>query len=243
MKNFAKSSKGFVNLTFIFVLMSFVSLYLTGAFAIALSQQRDYVRSTCIHEATDIQMTTLKNVRGLFMLNPQSTSIRLQIKFTNAALVAAKASGQWELVPGLELRLGQLYQEQKFLDIAQKTLIHKASVQLQARHVALIGKINSGQSQTASPWRFMLTMSSYFTARFTPALAIRPDSEGGVGPNYEWQEQAEVKQNLAYVWNMFFETSEQYQRFFTWVNVLSLPCSVAPDVRGEKWLLTINGDK
>jgi len=78
----------------------------------------------------------------------------------------------------------------------------------------------------------MLTMSSYFTPRFTPTLAIRPDSEGGVGPNYEWQENAEAKQKLAYSWNMFFETSEQYQRFFTWVNVLSLQCSVAPDLRG-----------
>lgn len=243
MKNFTKSSKGFINLTFVFVLMAFVSLYLTGAFAIALSQQRDYVRSTCIQQATENQITALKNIRLLFALNPKSTLIRFQIKMTNAAIIAAEASAQWELIPGLKIYLNQLYQVQKSLDAIQQGLISKARLELQTRHLALIAKVNSGQSKTASPWRFMLTMSSYFNPRFTPTLAIRPDSEGGVGPNYEWHEKAGVTQNLAYSWNMFFETNEQYQRFFTWVNVLSLQCSVAPDVRGKKWLLTINGDK
>jgi len=243
MKNFTNSSKGFVNLTFVFVLMSFVSLYLTGAFAIALSQQRDYVRSTCILEATDIQISTLENVRALFALNPKSTLIRIGIVTTKAELVVALSTAQVELIPILERQLNALYEAQKILDVAQKVLINKARIELKTKHFALIANINSGQRETASPWRYLLTMSSYFTPRADPALAIRPDSEGGVGPNYEWQENAEAKMNLAYSWNMYFETSEQYQRFFTWLNVLSLQCAVAPDLRGKKWGLKINRDK
>lgn len=232
-----------MNLTFAIVLMSFVSLYLTGAFAIALSQQRDYVRSTCIQDATDLQISTLKNVRELFALNPISTSIRLGIKVVNAKLAIAIATFNYELIPLLKAELDALLEAQKILDTSQQLLITKAKAELQTRHVALLAKINSGQSETAHPWRFMLTMSSYFVTRLSPTLSIRPDSEGGVGPNYEWQENAEAKQKLAYSWNMFFKTSEQYQRFFTWMNVLSLQCSVAPDLRGKKWGLTINGDK
>lgn len=243
MKNFTNNSRGFVNLTFVFVLMSFVSLYLTGAFAIALSQQRDYVRSTCIQQATDLQISTLKNVRALFALNPESTMIRLGIKTTQVELTLALATAQLELIPVLERQLNAFFKAQKILDAAQQVLLNKARLELNSRHIALLAKINSGQSETAHPWRFMLSMSSYFVPRFMPTLSVRPDSEGGVGPNYEWQENAESKQKLAYSWNMFFKTSEQYQRFFTWMNVLSLQCSVAPDLRGEKWGLTINGDK
>lgn len=243
MKIFANSSNGFVNLTFVFVLMSFVSLYLTGTFAIALSQQRDYVRSTCVQEATETQIKTLENIRALFAYNPVSTTIRTSIKATKAAIVVATIALQFEALPPLKKTLDALYQAQKILDGSQKIALNKARIELQAKHYALIAKINSGQRETAHPWRYMISMWSTFTPRSAPTLAIRPDSEGGVGPNYEWLENAESKQNLAYSWNMYFKTSEQYQRFFTWMNVLNLQCSVAPDLRGKKWGLKINADK
>lgn len=243
MKIFANHSKGFVNLTFVFILMAFVSLYLMATFAIALSQQRDYVRSACIQEATALQISTLKNVRSLFALNIQSTVIRHGIKITKAAIVVAEASGQFQLIPGLQIILKNHYKSQNALDVIQKALVKKAQFELQVRHAALVVKVISGQREQASSWRYMLSMSSFFIARSDPELAIRPDSEGGVGPNYEWQENAESKLKLAYSWNMFFTTSDRYQRFFTWTNVLSLQCSVAPNLRGKKWVLTINGDK
>lgn len=242
MKIFANNSKGFVSLTLVFILMSFVSLYLTGTFAIALSQQRDYVRSTCVREATETQLNTLENVRALFAYNPASTTIRVGIKTTKAAIVVALVLDP-PAVPALQKILDGHYQAQNILDGVQKVILNKARIELQAKHYALIAKINSGQRDRAHPWRYMLTMLSSFTPRSAPTLAIRPDSEGGVGPNYEWLENAESKQNLAYSWNMYFKTSEQYQRFFTWMNVLNLQCSVAPDLRGKKWGLKINADK
>lgn len=242
MKNFAHSSKGFVNLTFVLVLMSFVSLYLTGTFAIALSQQRDYVRSTCVLEGAKDQISVLENVRTLFDLNVESTRLRLEIKVVKVELAIAMGYAP-ELVPELQRQLAVLTRLQSALDIIQKALIAKARIELQARHYSLIARINSGQSKTAHPWRYMISMWSTFTPRSVPALAIRPDSEGGIGPNYEWLENAESKQSLAYSWNMYFKTSEQYQRFFTWMNVLNLQCSVAPDLRGKKWGLKINADK
>lgn len=243
MKNFAKSSNGFVNLTFVFILMTFVSLYLTATFAIALSQQRDYVRSTCIQEATDHQIDHLKNVRMLFRLNRQSTILRKGIFGTKALIAAATLAGRVETAYALQKILDGLLQAQKALDVVQKGIINKARIELKVKHVGLIAKINSGQRETASPWRYMISMSSYFNPRSTPTLPIRSDAEAGVGPNYEWDTNAESRLKLAYIWNMSFATSDEYQRFFTWVNVLSLQCSVAPDLRGEKWLLTINADK
>lgn len=243
MKNSGKNSKGFISLSFVFVLMTFLSLYLTATFAIALSQQRDYVRSTCVTEAADIQSTALKNVRELFALNKASTALRVNIKATKVALALAIVSMQVEAVPSLERRLNTFYEAQKKLDAVQQILITKAKGELLAQHVALIAKLNRGQQEISAPWRFMLTMSSYFTPHFTPVLAVRPDPEGGVGPNYEWQDQAEKKQTLAYSWNMYFQTEESYQRFFKWINVLSIQCSVAPSLGEKQWQLTINADK
>jgi hypothetical protein len=243
MKNLRKNSKGFMSLSFTFVLMTFLSLYLTGAFAIALSQQRDYIRSTCVNEASEIQSSALKNMRQLFTLNATSTSLRLAIKVTQAQLALAVATMQLEMIPLLETQLNTLYQSQKTLNTVQQTLITKAKVELHARHVALIAQLNSGQKKLALSWQFMITMSSYFTARSTPTLAIRADSEGGIGPNYEWQEDAERKQTLAYGWNMFFETKRTYQKFISWFNVLSLTCTVSPNLGEQQWQLKINADK
>jgi len=98
------------------------------------------VRSTCIQETTDTQIATLKNIRMLFALNPESTLIRFQIKFTNALLFTAKATGQLEAIPGLELQLTQLYQAQKALDTIQQGLINKARLELQTRPIALVAQ-------------------------------------------------------------------------------------------------------
>lgn len=241
MKNLDHSSNGFVNLTFILILMTFVSLYLTATFSIALSQQRDYVRSTCIEKATENQIENLKKIRKLFSLNPESTKLRAEIKLTQDLII--KAAAQPELIPILEAKLILLKATQLALDMKQKAIIINANYQLQEKHYDLKPIIDSGQKNTASPWRYMISMSSYFTPQLISLIPVRPDSEGGIGPNYEWQENAEIKLKLAYVWNMSFSTQKEYQRFFTWVNVLSLQCSVAPDLRGDKWTLKINADK
>lgn len=243
MKNFANNSNGFLSLTFVFVLMAFISLYLTATFAIALSQQRDYVRTTCLNEIVETQTSNLKNARLLFALNPESTIIRVSIKTTKAAIALALMSGQLEAIEPLRETLKGLYEAQNKLAVIQNNLIHAARIELHARHTALRAKIISGQMKTASPWRYMISMSTYFESRSQPVFAIRPDSEGGVGPNYEWQENAEAKIKLAYSWNMPFSTLETYQRFFTWTSVLSVHCSVTADLKGKKWGLKINGGK
>lgn len=242
MKNLTKNSKGFISLNVALIFMTFISLYLTAAFAIALSQQRDYVRSTCVNEGFEVQRSALKNIRQLFALNSSSSIIRFAIKETKIELALAAAT-QPQLVPVLEARLNTLYESQKALDTIQQGLITKAKFELQAKHLALIFKLNKDQRELSNTWQSMLTMSSYFIARTTPTLAIRPDSEGGIGPNYEWQEDAERKQTLAYAWNMFFQTNQSYQNIFSWMNVLSLTCSISPNLGDKQWQLTINADK
>ena len=243
MQNFANNSKGFLSLTFVFVLMAFISLYLTATFAIALSQQRDYVRTTCLNEATDNQVANLKNARLLFALNPESTLIRTGIKTTKAAIALALMTGQVQALERLQKILDGFYKAQNNLAVLQNNMIAKARIEFEARHLALKAKILSGQNETASSWRYMISMSSYFVSRSQPVFAIRPDSEGGVGPNYEWEENAESKIKLAYAWNMSFSTLTDYQKFFEWTNVLSLRCSVTADLKGKKWVLKINEAK
>lgn len=243
MRNSMKNSKGFISLSVVFVMMVFLSLYLTAAFSIALSQQRDYARSTCVTEASQIQSSTLKKVRYLFSLNEASTALRLNIKATKMVLALAIASMNFEAIPALERKLSALYEAQKTLHETQQALITVARAELFAKHSALVAHINYGNLELSYAWRFMLKLSSRFTPRFTPALAIRPDSEGGIGPNYEWDDEAERKQTLAYTWKMSFQTNVSYQRFFNWFNTLTVQCSVSPNLKDKKWQLTINADK
>ncbi|AZZ37781.1 hypothetical protein CIK05_13560 [Bdellovibrio sp. qaytius] len=243
MKNFAPSSKGFISLSFVFILTIFVSLYLTGTFAIALSQQRDYVRSTCIQEATEIQISTLKNVRRLFDLNSISTFLRNAIVIVEAAIAVATIALQAPLVAELKETLDALKETQKSFDTVQKGLLLEAQTELKLKHANLAIKINSGQGGIARPWRYMLSMSSIFTPKKLPTLPVRPDSKDDVFPNYEWDENPEAKLELAYSWNMWFRTIEKYQKFFAWNNALNFECSVAPDLKGEKWKLKINEGK
>lgn len=243
MQSLDKNSKGFISLNLSLVLTIFISLYFTGAFAIAISQQRDYVRSTCVNEATDLQAATLKNVRQIFALNKPSTFLRRSIIATKIAIAGALIAFQPALAASLQKTLDGLYQAQNTLDKLQKFLILKAKAELHAKNAALVAKINSGQWDEARPWNKMISMLSFFRPKRFPQLAIRPDSEGGVAPNYEWEPDAEKKLTLAYSWNMFFRTEDDYQTLLQWMNTIAVECSVAPNLKEDKWQLTINADK
>lgn len=243
MKNIGKNSKGFVSLSFVFILMSFLSLYFTGAFAIALSQQRDYVRSTCVNEASDLQIATLKNARTLFALNKYSTLLRRSITAAKITLAFAAATMNAPLAASTERILNGLYRAQDALDKIQKAIIFKARTELTVKHSALIVKANTGQYELTKPWKYMIRMLGAFSAQRLPTFAVRADSKGGVAPNYEWEPDAEKKLALAYSWKMGFYTKLEYQTFFKWMNVLSTQCSVTPNLKEEKWELTINVDK
>lgn len=243
MKNSGKNSKGFVNLSFVFILMTFLSLYFTGVFAIALSQQRDYVRSTCVNEASDLQISTLKNARTLFALNKYSTALRRSITITKVTLALATATMNAPVIASTERILNGLYRSQDALDKIQKAIIFKARAELTAKHSALIIKANTGQYELAKPWKYMIKMLGGFSPQRLPSFAVRADSEGGIAPNYEWEPDAEKKLTLAYSWKMGFYTRSEYQTFFKWMNVLSTQCSVAPNLKEDKWELTINVDK
>lgn len=243
MKNSIKNSKAFTSLTFVTVLMSFMTLYFTAAFAIAISQQRDYVRTVCVQEATENQSQALTTVRYLFQLNMASSALRWGIKINKIAILAATVALQFHLIPPMERILKALKYAQQGLDKIQKAIILKAKVELQIRHYAMIIKINRGLLDKGSNWNKMLTMMGLFVPTQFPELAIRPDSKGGIAPNYEWQDEAEQKQTLAYSWNMFFKTRDDYQTMVKWMNIFSLQCSVAPNLKEDEWKLTINADK
>lgn len=243
MKNTGKNSNGFVSLSFVFILMTFLSLYFTSVFAIALSQQRDYVRTICVTEATELQMATLKNARNLFALNKYSTLLRRSITAAKATLALAAATANAPLAATTERILNGLYRSQEALDKMQKAMLFKAKAELIAKHSALIVKANAGQYELTQPWKYMIRMLGGFSPQHLPTFAVRPDSEGGIGPNYEWEQDAEKKLTLAYSWKMGFSTRSEYQTFFKWMNILSAQCSVAPNLKEEKWELTINVDK
>lgn len=243
MKNLNINTKGFINLNTLFILPVFIILYLTGTFAIALSQTKDIAQTQCLTIAAETQGDVLTTVRKLFYLNKASTALRMSITATNVSIAAAAVALQFHLLPPLRNTLKTLEALQKTLDTTQKAIIMVAKAQLYAGHMKLVFSVNKQMYEQHQTWAKFIQLMAFIRPTNQPALAIQPDSKGGVAPNYEWQKDAERLQTLSYSWMLFFTTVEKFQNYLNWTNRIKVDCAVSPVVTGEEWELKISTGK
>lgn len=238
-----RNTKGFIHFSVLAVLPILMAFYLTAALAVALSQQYDLARTKCVQKAYSLQEKILLSARKLFNLNKTSTVLRKSITATEAALLVAKASGQVQAIAPLEAQLTHLKLAQKSLDQVQKLLIYKMQTVLITGHVHNITSLNQQAHNLKKSWHKIITSAVTFKPQSQPRLAIQPDSIGGIGPNYEWHPKAYDLQELAYNWNMFFQTNNSFQTLLSWTKAFKMNCSTSPDVKDQLWTVKINVDK
>lgn len=231
-------------LYFVILLSSFVFCF---GFLFYASQSKDAFRKTCATTAVELQKKIVLSENRLFALNTLSTAYRLQIKTLHALLLVAPPPQK----PPLAAQLEKVYTLQNQLDQMQKKLIQDSNLFVEIEYKNLISQTQHKNNEIRQLWRTYLNIFSQVRTAQEPLLAVRPDSIGGRGPNYEFDELHISSQNVVLKWQNIFTVNETIQKIFRPVNrqneslkiKYGLICSVGIERIMSKWQLKINLDK
>lgn len=228
---------------FVILLSSFIFCF---SFIFYAGQSKDAFRTNCATRSVELQKNIIKAEKLIFNLNPVSTAYRVQIKVLQAALIVAPPVQK----PQILAQLDQIYSQQNQLDLLQKRLLSDSQMFIDWEYQRLIAQAKHENHSITRLWDQYLQIISGVRATEPPILAIRPDSTGGKGPNYEFDHHNIHRQNVVLKWQNIFTTIEQRQSVFN-PKVLneklkskySYTCRVGIERTTSKWQLKINLDK
>ena len=228
-------------LYFVMLLSSFVFCF---GFLFYASQSKDAFRRTCATTAVELQKKIVLSENRLFAFNTLSTAYRLQIKTLQALLIAAPPPQKPPLIAQLE----KVYAQQNQLDKLQKKLIQDANLFGGLEYKKLITQTENKNHEIRKLWSTYLNIFTQVRTAQEPLLAVRPDSIGGRGPNYEFDEPHINNQSVVLKWQNIFTVNEMIQKIFRPVNLQNeslkikygLICSIGIERTISKWQLKIN---
>lgn len=231
-------------LYFVILLSSFIFCF---GFLFYASQSKDAFRRNCATKAIELQKNIVSIEKRLFSLNTVSTAYRLQIKTLQALLLVAPPPQK----PPLMAQLEKVYSQQNQLDRIQKKLIQESNVFIGMEYKNLVSQTMNNNNEIRLLWNTYLNIFSRVQPFNPPALAIRPDSIGGNGPNYEFDEPYITSQNVVLKWQNIFTVNQMIQKIFNPMTrqneflkiKYGLTCSVGIERTMSKWQLKINLDK
>jgi hypothetical protein len=241
------SESGFFMMQFLYFVILLSSFIFCFGFIFYSSQSKDAFRKSCATKAVELQKTIVLSEKRLFSLNTISTAYRLQIKTLQALLLIAPPPQKPPLIAQLE----KVYSQQIQLDRAQKKLIQQSNVFVAIEYKNLISQTLNNNNEISLPWNRYLNIFSKVSPVQPPVLAIRPDSIGGSGPNYEFDEQHINSQSVVLKWQNIFTVNQMIQKIFNPMTrqneslkiQYGLSCSVRLERTMSKWQLKINLDK
>ncbi len=231
-------------LYFVILLSSFIFCF---GFIFYASQSKDAFRKTCATTAIELQRTIVLNEKRLYSLNTLSTAYRLQIKSLQALILVAPPPQK----PPLMAQLEKVYLQQNQLDQLQKKLIQESNLFVGIEYKNLVSKTMHTNNEISHLWSTYLNIFSNVHMGQSPVLAVRPDSIGGRGPNYEFDEPHINNQNVVLKWQNIFTVNEMIQKIFRPLTQQNeslkikygLKCTVGIERTISKWQLKINLDK
>ncbi len=226
------------------LLSSFVFCF---GFLFYASQSKDAFRKTCATKAVELQKKIVSSEKRLFSLNNLSTSYRLQIKTLQALILVAPPPQKPPLITQLE----KVYFQQNQLDQLQKKLILESNLFARIEYKNLASQSENNNNEIRELWSHHLNIFSQVRTAQEPLLAVRPDSIGGRGPNYEFDEPHINNQNVVLKWQNLFTVNEMIQKIFRPLTQQNeslkikygLKCTVGIERTISKWQLKINLDK
>ncbi len=241
------TESGFFLLQFLFFIVLLSSFVFCLSFIFYASQSKDAFRLACATSAVELQKNITHAEKILFTMNPLSTTYRLQIKILQVALLAAPPPQK----PAIITQLEKVYSQQNQLDLLQKKTIQNANLFIDFEYKKLISSTHNNNREIGLLWRQFLNIFFQVYSIQQPALAIRPDSIGGNGPNYEFDLQRIDHQSVVLKWQNIFTVKELTQKIFKPLAPQNerlkikygLICSVGIERTLSKWQLKINLDK
>lgn len=238
---------GFFRVQFLFCIALVTSFVFAFSFIFYASQSKDQFRKACATTVVDVQKNIVKSEKILFSLNKISTAYRIQISLLQATLLVTPPSG----IPVVVAQIKAVQQQQQILARLQANLITNANRFAAIEYLRLAQQTNNLNQQLISKWTNYLNIFSKISLGPIPRLAIRPDSIGGVAPNYEFDDVNIKQQNVALNWQNRFSVNERMQTLFApqarsnqdMTIRYGMNCSVGIERINSKWQLKINLDR
>ncbi len=242
---FSKSSRlqsGFVNIYFTFFLSLLMMFMFSFCFVFYASQSKEAFRKICVTQAVDIQKRLIKAEKQLFALNSMSTMLRVKLITLYAALAISIPPTTAAVLAAIE----QVKILQHDLELAQNAIIKAAETDIAMRYGKMFFQANKENFEFMKSWSNFLYILTATVPVHYPQLAVRPDSWGGIAPNYELENDFVTKQRVELKWHNFFSINQHVQKilnpkgFFGEPAIMNyeLVCNIQPERKETTWSST-----
>ena len=240
---FKKTEHGFFSIQFLFFISLISVTLMSYGYVFYAQKQKDLFRKTCYFDLVDIQKSLIKAEKKLFLLNPESSALRLRLKILYLELASATAAQNFALVAKIGLDIQTTIALQKKLDLLQKLIIHTAESMAKFQLYKLNSDLIRQYQLEKKLWVGLLQESRNFKLKLNPVLAVRPDSLGGLAPNYELANDYQRLQRLQLSLQYQFSNRSESQTVLKTQQTYQFSCDVSFTRKDQIWDLNINQDK
>lgn len=230
-------------MTLLLLLPLFTLIVFSFAFVSFFIQSKTKIRSICLKQSIVIQKDLIRSEEQLFKLNPLAVTLRLKLKAAYARLALAIATENPALAVEAERQIIETKNQQQELDLSQKALIRIAQTQLIFSVSQLQNQLKQNGLSANDTWSFYLRTFTHIYLTHSPNVAVKPDSPE-VAPVYELDPEYQGKQNLAFRWQLNFQTQTEAQQQIRSETRFEMTCgSTAKKEKGGIWNVLINAGK
>lgn len=242
-QKFKKYEQGFFSIQFLFFVSLISVTLISYGYVFYAQKQKDQFRKACYFDLVDIQKSMVASEKQLFLLNPESTALRLRLNILYVELAAATAAQNYPLVAKLGLDIESTISLQKKLDALQKLIIKEANYTVKMQLIKLNTELLRAAVEEKRIWISLVQENRRYHMRMNPVVAVRPDSVGGLAPNYELQNQYQQLQELQLELQYQFTNQREGQSLVQTKQSFQFSCRVSFTKKDQRWDLKINQDK
>ncbi|MBC7752640.1 MAG: hypothetical protein H7Z71_00270 [Moraxellaceae bacterium] len=240
---YKQTEKGFFSVQFLFFISLISVTLMSYGYVFYAQKQKDLFRKTCYFDLADIQKNLVQSEKKLFLLNPESSALRLRLKILYLELAFATAAQNYALVTKIGLDIQTTVALQKKLDLVQKLIIYTADSSAKFQLYKLNSDLIRQYQFEKKIWDSLLQEKRNFNLKLNPVLAVRPDSLGGLAPNYELSDDYQRLQRLQLNLQYQFSNRRQGQTVLKTQQSYQFSCDVSFTRKDQLWDLNINQDK
>ncbi len=231
-KNITSSENGFTSIYFILFITLLLAFSVIFNIIFFASQSKDAFRNQCLIAAVDLEKDIINYENEFLLLNIPSTALRIQLAQAYIKLAAVP----WPANLAILIEIEEINLAQEKLDQLQLRTINAANLAITLKLNRLITEINSSGLKITSLWsKYVGGFQTAYPANI-PQLAVKPDSIGGLAPNYILTSDYKKKQSVEVKWNHLFWLTAYTHKILN-VNLFGQELKAAPN-SSTKYSLT-----
>lgn len=194
-----QNNKGQTLITWLVLLSVSLLIILSLGSALILVQNRMQVMNICRLEGLRIQNEVTPLIKGLFALNPEARSLRVQLILAQARLATALALVNIPAATQARIEISQIRAQQHLLVATQKTIIQTANIKLHSGTFSTYEKLKTALAQIKSRSRGWVEVDFILHTPKVPQLAVKPE-DYNLAPPYLPRKNFESQQVTSQFW-------------------------------------------